>query len=284
MKAVTATSAVVWVFVVASAAACGGETGPVVAASTNLAPSIATPQTSYVPPVAIPSQSWQQTAVDHPALENWRPALRDLPTPASEQPTGKGPRADLGDLIPLDGALGAGIAVSRMPDPEMPTRQRKRMNIDQLDAALQKASGGIGWMIGTKNQFAVLAATLGKPDFIDTTQEDLTISTLFEKFLGDAAVHICAKLVAADAKAVKADRVYFVKSDPNAIATKDAAAVSNNLAYLLLRWHGRTVAASAPEVSQWQFLLASAQKVSTPAEGWQAVCMALIAHPNFFTY
>ncbi len=229
-------------------------------------------------PAAIPPQTWQQLPADHAAIETWRPAQRGVNARSGD------PRGMLGDTLPTDAQLGPGVAVPLMPDPEMPTRQRKRMNIGQLEAALVKASGGIGWVIGGKNQFQVLALTLGKPDFVDMTQEDLTPSTLFQKFLGDAAASVCNKLVAADAKAAPDQRVFFVKAEPTASPTKDGAAIAANLAYLVKRWHGRTVAATSPEIAQWQFLLTSVQKVSTPAEGWQAVCVALATHPNFFTY
>ncbi|MBM4342575.1 MAG: hypothetical protein FJ100_04270 [Deltaproteobacteria bacterium] len=229
-------------------------------------------------PAAIPQHTWQQLPAGHAAIESWSPARRD------QVATRADPRGLLGDTLSTDAQLGAGVQVALMPDPEMPTRQRKRLNIDQLDAALVQASGGIGWTAAGKNQFQVLALTLGKPDYVDMTQEDLTASTLFQKFLGDAAASICTKLVVADAKAAADQRVFFVKAEPTASPTKDAAAIQANLAYLVKRWHGRSLAPNSAEIAQWQFLLASAQKVSTPAEGWQAVCVALATHPHFYTY
>lgn len=229
-------------------------------------------------PAAIPQETWQQLPADHAAIDLWRPAQREVLAKADN------PRGMLGDMLPSDAEFGKGVAVALMPEPEMPTRQRKRMNIDQLVAAIVKATGGIGWSVAGKNQFQVLSLTLGKPDFVDMTQEDLTPSTLFQKFLGDAAANVCSKLIATDAKAAADKRVFFVKAEPTASPAKDSAAIQANLAYLVKRWHGRTLAPTSPEIAQWQFLLASAQKLSTPAEGWQSVCVALATHPNFYTY
>ncbi|MSQ83095.1 MAG: hypothetical protein EXR77_09305 [Myxococcales bacterium] len=247
-----------------------------------MAAATADPQPPLEAPVAIEPHSWQQLPPDHAAVESWRPARRSNTDHSG--PTTADPRPMLGDSLPTDAQFGDGIKVKAMPDPDMPIRQRKRMNIDQLDAALQNASGGIGWTVGAKNQFSVLSLTLGKPDYVDMTQEDLTPSALFQKFLGDAAASLCTKLVAADAKAAADKRVFFVKAELTASPTKDSAAIAANLSYLVQRWHGRTVAPTSPEITQWQFLLTGAQKVSTPAEGWQAVCVALATHPAFYTY
>lgn len=260
------------------ASACA-QTAPDAVAPVRASAPVPAISTQLDHPLPIESSAWQQLPPDHPAMERWQPAKRtETPQP------GRDPLPAIGDEIAVDVQFGAGTPVKAMPDPEMPTRQRKRMNIDQLDASLQKASGGIGWVVNGKNQFVALAATLGKPDYADMTQEDLTPSALFQKFLGDASLSICGKLVAADAKATKDQRVFFVKAEPTAALPKDAAAVNQNLAYLLKRWHGRTLAPDSPEVAQWLFLLQSAQKVSTPAEGWQAVCVALATHPAFYTY
>ncbi len=253
-------------------------------AASKPAPQIALPKATAEAPAAIPQELWAQLPPDHPALER-------LPSQDPSQ-AGRQVAPVVGEKAPDLGAVGEGKLVPLLPDPEYPTRQRKRMNIDQLDAALLGASGGLTWTVGGKNQFAALQTTLGKPDFIDMVIEDLAPSTLFQKFLQDAALNVCEALVAKDAKAKPADRVYFVHAEPTATPGADAAAVEKNLRYLLLRWHGRQLPQGAPQLESWRFLLAGAQKTAAstkkPAEaaqqGWQALCVGLVTHPSFYTY
>lgn len=231
----------------------------------------AVPKATMEAPAAIPEQLWAQLPPEHPALERTPRGWRTAPI--------------VGEKTPDLGAVGEGKKVPLLPDPEYPTRERKRMNIDQLDAALQAVSGGLTWTVAGKNQFVVLAATLGKPDFADMVMEDLAPSTLFQKFLQDAALNACETLVAKDAKAKPADRVYFVHAEPAATPAKDGLAVDKNLRYLLLRWHGRQLPAGAPQLENWRFLLAGAQKTAgSPQLGWQALCVGLATHPSFYTY
>lgn len=236
------------------------------------------PKPTMEAPAQIPQDLWAQLPPEHPALEPVANGWRVAPL--------------VGEKAPDQGAVGEGKKVPLLPDPEYPTRQRKRMNIDQLDAALLGATGGLTWTVAGKNQFAALSTTLGKPDFADMVIEDLAPSTLFQKFLQDAALNVCEALVAKDAKAKPADRVYFVHAEPTATPAKDAAAVEKNLRYLLLRWHGRQLPQGAPQLENWRFLLAGAQKTAAagkkPTEaaqqGWQALCVGLVTHPSFYTY
>ncbi len=73
-------------------------------------------------------------------------------------------------IEPTHGQLGPGEKASLKPpaDAEPFVRPRRRMQITQLDVAIRKASGGIGWTEGTgskeKNLFMQLKATLGVPE------------------------------------------------------------------------------------------------------------------------
>ncbi len=170
-----------------------------------------------------------------------------------------------------------------------PSRPRKRMDIDQLDAALRRVSGGIGWTSGsgaaTKNEFETLAITLGKPNYTDLTTEDLEPTALFQKFLGDAATAVCTALVTAELKKTPSERVFLVGVDPSLPYAADPSANDANLALQLLRFHGRVVDAKGPELARWRFLLQGATQITGKAsEGWRAVCVALVEHPAFTTY
>ena len=78
-----------------------------------------------------------------------------------------------------------------------PWRERRRMDVDQLEASLREVTGGIGWerMNGDgtvrTRYFREYADTLGMPDYINSSAEDLSVSLLFQKFLDDAARSAC---------------------------------------------------------------------------------------------
>ena len=80
-----------------------------------------------------------------------------------------------------------------------PWRERRRMDVDQLEASLREVTGGIGWerMNGDgtvrTRYFREYADTLGMPDYINSSAEDLSVSLLFQKFLDDAARSACRR-------------------------------------------------------------------------------------------
>ena len=180
---------------------------------------------------------------------------------------------DPGDPRPVD--LGTG-----------PARPRRRMDIDQLDQSLRSVTGGIGWVDSSgRDLFAANAETLGVPDWVSFTNEDLEASALFVKFLDDAARSACTTLIDRDAMATPADRIFFVHAEPAAMLPADQAAIDQNLAYLLLRFHGRRIALGSEELVPWRGLFESARGATDDANvAWRTVCVALIDHPDFYTY
>lgn len=168
-----------------------------------------------------------------------------------------------------------------------PDRGRRRMDVDQLDAAMRRATGGLGWDdSGGNPQFARFAATLGVPDYVGTTTEDLEVSALFLKFLDDAARSTCDRLIAREERAMPAERVFLVHAEIDASLPGDAAEIDENLAYLLLRFHGRRVDPGAEELEPWRELFASARAASPdePSAAWRTTCVALFDHPDFYLY
>lgn len=215
----------------------------------------------------------------------------DFALPADHPPIEAAPQRAFATVEPpsWSGPVGPGVDVDLLPPPELPLRPRKRLNVDQLRAAIERATGGVTWSLPVAgkpvDQLQALERTLGKPDYADATQEDLTPSALFQKFLLDAALHACQALVVKDQATPQAQRTLFVHAQPADSVEKQPAAVDLNLRYLLLRYHGRQLHANAPELQGWRFLLQTSQKAakSGPA-GWQAVCVGLMAHPRFYTY
>jgi hypothetical protein len=191
---------------------------------------------------------------------------------------------------PVAGEIDNGVEVDLTAPIEPPSRQRRRMNIDQLDASIKRVTGGIAWMAGSgkyhKNQFAVLSLTLGKPNYTDMTNEDLDPSALFQKFLADAAQSTCKALVTKEKKTSKDKRVLAKYVNWNDKVENNKKAVDQNLSYLLLRYHGRKVKVDSHELQLWRFLFQSATKVTggNTGEAWRTVCVALMQHPHFYTY
>lgn len=168
------------------------------------------------------------------------------------------------------------------------SRSLRRMNIDQLDASMRRATGGVGWVDGNGNDlFSQLAGTLGKPDYLQRTREDLDPSPIFQKFLDDAARSVCDRLVREEGARPPAARVLFTRVPPDHLEGEPdpPAAVDANLIALLARFHGRKLDASAPELDGWRWLYRSAYQVSrSPQSSWRTVCVALFTHPDFYLY
>lgn len=189
---------------------------------------------------------------------------------------------------------------------DQPWRDRRRMDIDQLDASIRVATGGIGWEAFRRDgddwevrrrYFDYYGDTLGVPDWINSSSEDLTVSLLFEKFLDDAARDVCRRLVDREAgRGREYDGAPIGLFDPVDLdpaeedpppSTEEVDAV---LARLLLRFHGRPVEPGSEALTPWRALHDRASAAVTaddelPARrAWEGVCVALITHPDFYTY
>ncbi|MCB9549690.1 MAG: hypothetical protein H6706_28115 [Myxococcales bacterium] len=181
--------------------------------------------------------------------------------------------------------VGEPVATDLRPAAEVTARPRRRMDLDQLKAAVLQASGGTGWMETRGNTevdlFDELAATLGRPDYFQVTTEDLEPSALFLKFLDDAARSVCGRIVEADFERADDERVLLrgVQAD----GTDDDAAIDANLQRLVRRFHGHTL--DAGSLATWRWLRASVDFVTgDPVVSWQSVCVALYTHPDFYSY
>lgn len=180
---------------------------------------------------------------------------------------------------------GDGELAGHAPDPEAPWASRRRMDVDQLNASIRRVTGGIGWEDSSGDDlFEELSGTLGKPDFVDSTMEDLTVSLLFQKFLGDAARDVCGKLSYREAGST-ADPVLMVHVGLEDTVESNAAGVDQNLQQLLLRFHGQSVSLDSERLNPWRWLFTSSVHVTgDPVVAWRAVCVGLITHPDFYSY
>lgn len=181
------------------------------------------------------------------------------------------------------------IAVGLVPPVEVQARPRRRMNLDQLAQAMRQVSGGIGWTEDRGGRdvdlFVELSATLGKPDYLQVVSEDLEPSALFLKFLDDAARSVCGRMMLQDLAArPDADRMIFRLVEPGDSSASDAE-IDANLAYLVQRFHGRVLPPSAARVQAWRWLYDSVVHITAePNDGWNAVCVGLFTHVDFYSY
>ena len=189
-----------------------------------------------------------------------------------------------GDPVPMDRLGSVDLSPDR-PEPEVGVRNRMRMDLDQLNRAMVDATG-FEWTDGENGppMFERLASTLGKPNFIENTLEDLSPSLLFHKFLDDGARFVCTKLTAAEKERDATERIFLGALNLDApFANSDA--VDATLAQALLRFHGRYVSADSPELEVWRWLLENTPtSEDDPLMAWTNVCAGLITHPDFYAY
>ncbi|MFT7625309.1 MAG: hypothetical protein ACI9WU_004500, partial [Myxococcota bacterium] len=152
--------------------------------------------------------------------------------------------------------------------------------------AIERVTGGIGWVDNKDaDRWEQLAATLGRPDYIISVTEDLGAGPVFQKFLGDAARDVCTKLANSELDTEPADRVLMKHASPTDTLLSAPDAVEANLRMLLLRYHGVKAEAGAADLVRWRWLFESVSHVTKlPVEGWRAVCIGLIEHPDFYSY
>jgi len=188
---------------------------------------------------------------------------------------------------PVHLGLGAETAVDLMPAPQSPdphTRPRRRMNVDQLKASIVAATG-FSWKKGNKDALEELAATLGRPDYLMRVNADLEPGPVFTKFLKDAAYSVCGDLKTHELEIPAADRILMVHVAPEDTIESHPEEVDENIRMLLLRFHGHFPEPGASELEPWRWLFKSVTHLSNePADGWRAMCVALIAHPDFSSY
>ena len=177
-------------------------------------------------------------------------------------------------------------------------RPRRRMNLDQLDRAIRHVSGGLFWSElrngREDNLFESLSATFGKPDFIQRTSEDLTPSALFMKFIDDAARQVCHKRIDIDLNALNDPRSEQVSTEillwgalsPDLSEGEDSSRVDSQIRALVLRFHSQLLPeGESPRLAYWRWLFETASLVDhSPLSGWRALCVALINHPDFYSY
>ena len=191
-------------------------------------------------------------------------------------------------------------------------RAPRRLSVDQLRASLLAATGHT-WVASRRvsdpdspsgsaqlpdaDMLEALAATLGRPDYLSSTSEAIDPAVTFAKLASDAARSACRAAVNADLKAEDHARNVVRFAGPLDTVAANPSAIKKNLAYLALRFWGRTLSPEDPALAP---LLALFGTVSTlphqkdasgaerpkgsPADGWRAVCIAMATDSQFLLY
>lgn len=186
--------------------------------------------------------------------------------------------------------------------PSITSAGAQRLSIAQLRGTLPVALGtnldgsAITWLYPNNQPgLTVVATTLGEPDYIETTEEDLSASPLYLKFMDDAARDVCNRALTADySRGTPSQRALVRYADTADTASTNAAGVNQNLRYLKLRFHSVKVAdeddaSIAPLRDLFARGVQGSAGARTPTandvkEGWRVVCVALVTAPEFHIY
>lgn len=169
-------------------------------------------------------------------------------------------------------------------------RNAGRMTIAQLARSIPVVTGGIRWTedlgTGPVDMLQVLAPTLGAPDYLRVTEENLEPTLIIAKFLQDAAFRICGQWADQDRAAEVADRTLVRHADWDSV---DDADVKSNLRALHLRFYAQSVAPDddAPIAdlhSLFTDASSTARAGNAARDGWTAVCIAMMTDPEFILY
>jgi hypothetical protein len=176
------------------------------------------------------------------------------------------------------------------------SRDVRRMDYLQLRASMERVfqrtwrSTDAQWTVAYTTQckpgddkFWCLAASLGQPNYYETGKWNNDVTTLFEKLLGDAARDLCSDAIDAE------DPAFFQYAGPADSVRAEPLAARANVRHNLLRFHGKwldeTVEADAAKLDIWVDLVDRVtERTGSSRQGWKALCVALVTHPDFATY
>lgn len=182
------------------------------------------------------------------------------------------------------------------------SRESRRLSLAQLRAVFPIAFGNeadgttpITWHVGAAEGFTKYASSLGEPDYIEVTEENLDASPMYAKFMDDAARDVCTRALAADASKTDASKRVVMRfaSDADTVQS-NASAIDKNLRYLSLRLFGQKVADDDSEtLAGLRTVFDTTAKESAGSSepgavdveaGWKAVCVAMVVAPEFHVY
>ena len=140
--------------------------------------------------------------------------------------------------------------------------------------------------LGTDTKFGLFDRTLGRPDYVQVTNEPAEPSALYVKFMGDMARDVCSRILESDNGKAATARTLTPEAPMTGPVTE--AELGANLRYLKLRFWGEYVPDGAEYDEQIADLAAVFDAVTEGGEGtaagWNAVCVTLLTSPAFHLY
>lgn len=151
------------------------------------------------------------------------------------------------------------------------SRGPRRMSVDQIERSIEK----IGELpAGSVVLDRSLALALGRPDYLQVTEESLEPSPLFMKFMMDLSGYICTALSDYDPMRPKEQRILGRFDD-----------LEENIRFMLFRFTGLEGPMADNYVERLKVVhAAGAAGARGVPGGSEAVCMALFTSPEFLIY
>ncbi len=199
----------------------------------------------------------------------------DPPVPMPTQP-GVGP-GDPGAPPVVDPNAPTPVPIGTAENPL--GRRVRRLTADQFHRSLQVATGQ-SW-----NDFERFAASLGRPDYAEVTEQGREVSMTFAKFVDDAARDTCRRAIDAD----RASGAPGVILQGALVGDREPAVLEENLRYLFLRFLGQALPPGDPSLEPFMRILTLRDSDRDLSDNemrdrWWAVCVGLATHTDFLTY
>lgn len=218
------------------------------------------------------------------------PGKSDTPAPVAD--------AGLGGL-PEPGTTDAGLGGTPVEHPDLGVaenaleRRAGRMQIDQIRRSIEIITGGLTWEEdfgdGPVRMLEAFGPTMGEPDYLLVTEENMEPSLIVAKFMQDASHRICTRWVSLEAERPAAERT-LVRHQA-AFDSRDPTSLKNALRSLELRFFAHYLPDDGTrdaELAPLLELFDTAANTSVPGrearDGWLAVCIALMSDPETVVY
>jgi len=166
------------------------------------------------------------------------------------------------------------------PDIDLPYSQNTQvLSYDMLRNEVQRATG-LSWQLDGIDQWELNKSALGGADYVNTFDDDRTISQSKIVTIRKMAFTVCDDLVKAENAA--ATPTIFTALKPNAGIDANNASLSQQVTLLYQRFF--LVAPSASEVSESVQLLVDLNGQVNSTQSWRGLCGAYLSSMRFLSY